>query len=98
MEIEVSVNDMSRAHRASVQGNREALEAILEVGIVKQKLEPFQFRSYNLCRENNLSGILNSSSNLKLVKYGLYSTYTRGTTVKLRKLYIKEIILTIANL
>lgn len=31
MEIEVSVNDMSQAHRASVQGNREALQAILEV-------------------------------------------------------------------
>ena len=31
MEIEVSVNDMSRAHRASVQGNREELEAVLQV-------------------------------------------------------------------
>ena len=34
MEIEVSVNDMSPAHRASVLGNREELIQILEVKIV----------------------------------------------------------------
>ena len=31
MEIEVSVNDMSPAHRASVLGDREELIRILEV-------------------------------------------------------------------
>ena len=34
MEIEVSVNDMSPAHRASVLGNREELIQILEVKIL----------------------------------------------------------------
>lgn len=54
MEIEVSVNDMSPAHRASVLGNREELIQILEVKILS--FDPYQkAKNDHKMTKNNLS-------------------------------------------
>ena len=41
MEIEVSVNDMSPAHRASVRGDRDHLEQILQVRLITNFIQNF---------------------------------------------------------